>query len=95
MDRKAEYTEDRLERLRQARDVATEFEERVGDEHPSEIDKIDLYLQKAGAKVRKDKFEQRLNDAMGLVAGLAIAKGMDDLVERADELMEDVEIHAD
>jgi len=54
-----------------------------------------MHLQRAGAKVRKDKFDQRLNDAMSIVAGLAIAKGMDDLVEPADKLMDDVEIRTE
>lgn len=95
MDRKSESTEDRLARLRQARDVATEFEERVGDKHESQLHKIDMSLQKAGSKVRKERFDEWLNDAMGPVAGLAIAKGMDDLVDQADELMEDVEIRTE
>ena len=79
----------RLNRLRAAREVVEELEDELGGQGEQHIQRMRSDLSTAGAKIRSAGYDRHMQDALGRAAGLAIGEGCDELADRATRVLDD------
>lgn len=85
-------TGDRLKRMRVARELITELQAEVDQEEPRSVQAIESArnnLARAGRSIQGPSFDNHMEEALGEVAGLAIATEHDRLADRATRVLDD------
>lgn len=89
-------TDNRLARLREARQVVEALEDELGGQGESQVQRMRSDLQQAGSKVRYAGYDRKMEDAMGRAAGIAIGSGLDEIADRATRVMDgEIEFSSD
>lgn len=89
-------TGNRLAKLRRAKDVVEQLDEDLGGQGEQQIQRIRSDLQMAGNKIGSAGYERYMENALGRAAGIAIARDLDDVADRATRILDDeIELSAE
>lgn len=84
----SDITNDRLQQLREAKNIVSELDEELNGQGRSQVRAIRSDLQRAGANIRASSYERYMKDALGKAAGIAIASDLDELADRATRVLD-------
>lgn len=82
--------DNRLGRLREARQLVDELEVFLEDnslsQHERRFQQMRRLLERAGSSIKKDEYSVNIEIVMNWVAGIAVAKDRDDLAAQAKQI---------